>query len=517
MRKDGTTIHFSRQEHALLLQFIRHPHTLITRSELLEALGGKSGKLSERNIDYLVNRLRKRLGDTARDSRFIATRYGDGYVWVADPVKSKPISAFLLVGPVYGSSDDQDAMGDFPGQLASAIAAAAGGQQTVIPCPDWNPDPQGHDDLDFTLDISTHIETDHVHLALALREGRSRRIIGTFRRTWLQDGDYDPIDDLSHEIACALWRHASLTDTGSEVDLMSLDVGARWPEAVAYLHLERENGPAGPEIPVMLALNNYEKLIRSIYNAPMTRAAWGTLEAEIEDLALRALPDAHDNPQLLLAIAKLLRFINRGYLELAARLTDEALGCSTSFAEVYAMKGQIQASSGKIGAAVALYDKAIRMIEPNSRFHAHLLILKIFSLMAEDNRAAAYNAIVDLHSIVPVNKAPFGLLFVPPKTRQLCSDAERMLAAMSQEDGRHLSGYMFNAWARQFQKYEHQQNVLKGFTCHLQRHHGSTSIDLDVAKRFPNLMASVTGAQANNHPANELSSFVYLSSGRSRL
>src|SRR5690606_1835747 len=118
----------------------------------------------------------------------------------------------------------------------------------------------------------------------------------------------------------------------------------------------------------------------SIHDAPLGDDVWKTLETEIEDLALRALPDAHDNPHLLLPIAKLLRFIDRGYLELASRLADEALRCSTSFAEVFAVKGQIEASRGEIDKSVALYDKAIGMIEPFSRLHIQLLIFKLFAL-----------------------------------------------------------------------------------------------------------------------------------------
>ncbi len=84
---DGSTIRFSRQEHSLLLCFVRSPHIPVSRADLLNALGDRDGRLSERNIDYLVNRLRKRLGDTVKDPRFIMTRYGDGYVWIADPVR----------------------------------------------------------------------------------------------------------------------------------------------------------------------------------------------------------------------------------------------------------------------------------------------------------------------------------------------------------------------------------------------------------------------------------------------
>jgi SulP family sulfate permease len=39
--------------------------------------------MSDRSIDYLVNRVRRKLGDSARRPHYIETRYGEGYVWIA--------------------------------------------------------------------------------------------------------------------------------------------------------------------------------------------------------------------------------------------------------------------------------------------------------------------------------------------------------------------------------------------------------------------------------------------------
>lgn len=108
-RDDGAKLSLTRQERALILQLTERPHQLITRQQLLEGLGDLAGELSERNIDYLVNRLRKRLGDNARTPRFIATQYGEGYIWVADPIAVAPVSAFLLIGPVYGLGENEQA------------------------------------------------------------------------------------------------------------------------------------------------------------------------------------------------------------------------------------------------------------------------------------------------------------------------------------------------------------------------------------------------------------------------
>lgn len=80
-RTDGTELRLTRQERALLLHFTQQPGKLLTRGRLLELMARDAGDTSERNIDFLVNRLRKVLGDDARKPRFIATQYGEGYVW----------------------------------------------------------------------------------------------------------------------------------------------------------------------------------------------------------------------------------------------------------------------------------------------------------------------------------------------------------------------------------------------------------------------------------------------------
>lgn len=55
---------------------------------------------NDSNVDYLINRLRQKLSDEARQPRFIATRYGEGYVWIAEaPLDlDKTANADIMVG-----------------------------------------------------------------------------------------------------------------------------------------------------------------------------------------------------------------------------------------------------------------------------------------------------------------------------------------------------------------------------------------------------------------------------------
>lgn len=80
----GTEIRLTRAERRLLAALAARPGRLRSRQELLDAVSGPGSDASDRSVDYLVSRLRRKLGDSARRPRYIATHYGEGYIWIAD-------------------------------------------------------------------------------------------------------------------------------------------------------------------------------------------------------------------------------------------------------------------------------------------------------------------------------------------------------------------------------------------------------------------------------------------------
>lgn len=86
----GAELRFTRSERALLQAFTRHPRKVMTRNQLLDAIAGRGSDATDRSIDFLINRLRAKLGDSARAPVLIATQYGEGYVWIANPVHPEP-------------------------------------------------------------------------------------------------------------------------------------------------------------------------------------------------------------------------------------------------------------------------------------------------------------------------------------------------------------------------------------------------------------------------------------------
>jgi len=70
----------SNGEYRLLHVFLTHPNRVLSRDQLLELTQRREAEPFDRSIDVLVGRLRKRLGDTAREQQIIQTARGEGYV-----------------------------------------------------------------------------------------------------------------------------------------------------------------------------------------------------------------------------------------------------------------------------------------------------------------------------------------------------------------------------------------------------------------------------------------------------
>jgi two-component system OmpR family response regulator len=79
----GVVVPLSHGEYRLLHVFLTHPNRVLSRDQLLALTQGREAEPFDRSIDVLVGRLRKRLGDTARDQQIIQTARSEGYVLTA--------------------------------------------------------------------------------------------------------------------------------------------------------------------------------------------------------------------------------------------------------------------------------------------------------------------------------------------------------------------------------------------------------------------------------------------------
>ena len=69
-------------EYELLVLLASHPGKVFSRDEILNGLRGIDAQLFSRSVDILVSRLRQKLGDTAKQPRFIKTVWGSGYTFI---------------------------------------------------------------------------------------------------------------------------------------------------------------------------------------------------------------------------------------------------------------------------------------------------------------------------------------------------------------------------------------------------------------------------------------------------
>lgn len=80
----GAEVELTAAEHELLLTLLRHSQRMIGRERLLELTRSRMSHASDRSIDMLISRLRRKMGDSRRARPLIRTIRGTGYMLAAD-------------------------------------------------------------------------------------------------------------------------------------------------------------------------------------------------------------------------------------------------------------------------------------------------------------------------------------------------------------------------------------------------------------------------------------------------
>ncbi|MFK8253160.1 winged helix-turn-helix domain-containing protein [Ancylobacter terrae] len=505
-RPDGGEVRFTRSERALLLAFTRTPGRVMTRNQLLDAVAGIGSDSSDRNIDFVINRLRAKLGDNARAPRFIATRYGEGYLWIADPHAEAPAAseAFLRIGPCYGLArlaglaEPRDFLARLRAGLARALPA-----ENVVELREQGTEPAAR--ARFVLELSFYRNGAEIACAAVLREGGGGRLLSASRLDLARDVA-GPADALAGSVQSALWRHLSFarerhaapTDVPMELRLHdAARLLTRQPES--WLETEAQTArafaerPDDPEAALALGMSLYSRLLFSPYAPHSEPAETAVAEDEIERLVLMSLPRIDDDPILTLAAAKLLLFVGRGYHELAGQLAEHALAHSTAFAPAFSTLGQVRMCEGQIAAALELYEHGIELAEPGSQFHVYLMTLACVAHLAAGDRPALDRACARLYAVHPLAEAQFGSFATPlneagsPVIAQVIGglDARRAHAALR---------YSYYVSARMFLQEEHRENLLRDLLALLGGRFGWEVVPDEVWRSVPRLHPGLASA-----------------------
>lgn len=99
---DGSSIKLTTSENRVLLHFVSNPWTLCTRDALADSLYGPHRPSSDRAVDVIVTRLRKKIASLGGPAaqRLIKTEFRRGYVFVAEVSHGAPLATAPAVQPL---------------------------------------------------------------------------------------------------------------------------------------------------------------------------------------------------------------------------------------------------------------------------------------------------------------------------------------------------------------------------------------------------------------------------------
>ena len=74
----------SGAEHDMLIAFLENPQRVLSRDRLLELSRARLGAVSDRSVDVLVSRLRRKIEPAEMVRPLLRTVRGTGYMFTAD-------------------------------------------------------------------------------------------------------------------------------------------------------------------------------------------------------------------------------------------------------------------------------------------------------------------------------------------------------------------------------------------------------------------------------------------------
>ena len=517
-RKDGgEEIAFTRAERQLLEKLSANPGVLLSRDRLLDAVSGEGSDATDRSIDFLVSKLRRKLGDSARDPQYIATRYGEGYVWMASraAAKSAASGAFLVVGPVLGLSGT-GAADEVGRRFAECVVEQL--ERNTAPQSDVVFDPQCPPAKEFAgvrprfqLMLAFLVRRElRLDCAVTLREFASGHILAVQRRT-LHDNESATLESVSamlaRELIDSAWQVLAKGEKGREgpdvplavrlheaaESLNELRNNQGWQSSEARLRQLLARRADDPEARLMLATTLHSKHVSS----GIDMLTWGDPrradEAEIEQLVTPVLPQLQSNGILAIAAAKLLYFINESYRPLALDLAEEALACTTAFANAYTLGAQLRMWHGRLDEALDMYDRALDFADSGSHFQYYILTLKAQVLEAQGRFAAAADTVAPICRVAPPAAKHYGLFYRLPSDVDPQGRIEAELAAMPPERARAVLVYKHYICARLFAHAEHRRNLMRYVVEQMVRRFGRRIIPEEIERDLPPELRAAAG------------------------
>jgi DNA-binding winged helix-turn-helix (wHTH) protein len=513
-------VRFSKSERLLLARFTSRPGLVLSRDDLLDAVSGPGSDATDRNIDFVITRLRRKLRDSARTPSYIATRYGEGYVWIAEAASPQTDAhdAFLIVGPLRGLAH----IGPLEAHARAYAEALRHKLDQRTPAAnrvvlDENCPPLasfGVAGPRFAIELNFVRAGSRLDCATALRAVPTGQII-RLSRDIVADGEeatYAPRPDLiekqAGEIADVLWDALTLrgitpADPLAEplavrmhqaATMVSNAQSSSWQENQRRVLAQLEQNPNDHQARLMLATSIHSKYLQS---GPPILLPQHDIRAQDEDqierLVLASLPHLQDNPIFLMAAGKLLYFIDRGHRPLAIQLVEDAFESSTALATSFAILGQMRMHEGQIEAAVALLDQGLELCEAGSDFELYLLVLKCQALLAANRRDDLAPVLETFYGRRPGIREFFSIYYASGDPDEATPEMQYVLGRIDEAHARAMLTWLNYVAARLFRIMRHRENILRGTAMVLVQRFGPRILSEEVRTAVPALADMLAG------------------------
>lgn len=513
---DGSMVEFTRSQARLMDYMSRHSKQVLSRNQILDAMSEPGSEKNDRTVDFLINRLRRKLDDRASEPRIIQTRYGEGYVWIGPVPRTEGdgSGAFAVLGPVRGL----DLLGPYAengSSFARSLFAALKAQMTVDHEALWLPE---FEPLGKATDEGPHVSVELAFVrdnagaecVVSVRSHDTNRIVGALRHPISNDaGRLSGLDKAARAIIAPLlagyWR-ADVSDAAMSVPLsVAIQQPARKPKNAALawgitdtrLRALRAEHPDDPATKMLYATHLHSKyVVRGPDLFFKGTATCEADEAEIESLVLEALDFAQTQPEYAIMAAKLLYFVDRGYRDLAVEIMETAHRSHPSVASSLTVVGQMRAFCGQTDAAVDCLLQAAALRSPGSDAHVYNLAILCQALCAAGDRERLNHHLRDLYRAVPAAAFFFELLLGNPEKPSMRAKAATLM--LSKRRARALLTHSYYVSARLFEKQTHRERVLQTPLALFQKRFGRSVVADEVARLVPALMLQepLTGKRA---------------------
>lgn len=507
LRDDGLEVRFTRSESRLLAYMVRNAGRVLTRNQLLDEVSEPGSDKSDRNIDFTINRLRRKLNDDPKSPRFIATRYGEGYVWIAKAPSGRPSArgAHVVIGPIRGLNHvggHKLLATSFGHTLQTRLSKHFSGRKVVLD-PDCPPRSAfGEDCPEIAIDLTFLADDRGLDCLFRASLFRTGKLLCVVRRriadaASARDGQLAAADLLAGHISSEIWRNLAVQSEIREplpIQLhkasTSLTGGLRsWEESERRLRPLLADRPDDPLSKLLLATALHTKYLQNgmdLFAAGTdTRAAD---EAEIENLVTAALPAIESEPSLAVMAAKLLYFIDRGYRRMAVELAESANRSTTSVGASLAIVGQMRAHVGQIDLALASLDQALELSEPDLQFLLYVLVIKAQVQQAAGDREGLDRTLEQMYASRSELKMFLEVTFT--NHERPSPEALMVAEAASEARARGILMAIYYVNARLFRYEDHRENAMRSCIALFTRRFGKAIVPDEVAAAVPGLMGT---------------------------